>query len=228
MDSGQLQARRERKYPLSSGELRQFRWWHRSQGRAFTRAFPTRTVNNIYFEPPDWASYGDNVSGVSKRTKCRLRWYGHAETAEEVTFEVKLRRNAVGQKRQERISMAALRLPSLPLTQLYARLRPLLPAELRLQLDQSHRAVLYNRFCREYYETPDGLRMTVDTDMAYAPLAGPTLGTLRPIRSGAAAVVEFKYPRERQAETIQALRRFPFRATRFSKYVVGIDHLLPH
>ena len=112
MGGGQPQGRRERKYPLSAGELRQFRWWHRSQGRAFTRTFPNRTVNNIYFEPPDWASYGDNVSGVSDRTKCRLRWYDEVETAEEATFEVKHRRNAVGQKRQERIPMPALRLPS--------------------------------------------------------------------------------------------------------------------
>ena len=83
------------------------------------------------------------------------------------------------------------------------------------------------RFYREYYETSDGLRMTVDTGMAYAPLAGRSLETICPIRSGTTAVVELKYPLERQPEAIQALRRFPFRATRFSKYVIGIDHLLP-
>jgi hypothetical protein len=220
--------RRERKYPLSEDELREFRWWHRSQGRAFARAYPTRTVNNIYFDRPDWASYDDNMSGVSDRTKCRLRWYGETDGAKEATFEVKHRRNAVGHKLQQRIPMEALRLSSLPLTRLCGRLRVVLPAELRMPLEQSLRPVLYNRFCREYYEAPDGVRMTVDTDMAFAPLVSRPLPTLRPIRSGTAGVVEFKYSLDRQSEAIEALRRFPFRATRFSKYVVGVDHLLPH
>jgi len=228
MSGAEPQRRHERKYPLSAGELLHFRWWQRSHGQAFTRAHPTRTVNNIYFDPPDWASYSDNMSGVSDRTKCRLRWYGEVETAEEAIFEVKHRRNAVGHKRQQRIRMSAVRLQSLPITRLYARLRLLLRADLRLQLDQSHRPVLYNRFCREYYEAPDGLRMTVDTDIAYAPLPGRSLPTLRPMPSVMPAVVELKYPLERRPDAVEALRRFPFRATRFSKYVVGIDHLLPH
>ncbi len=220
--------RRERKYPLSAAELLQFRWWHRGHGQAFTPAYPTRTVNNIYFDSPDWANYGDNMSGVSDRTKPRLRWYGELETAAQATFEVKHRRNAIGHKHQQRIHMSELHLRSLPIGWLYPRLRVLLRGELRLQLDESHRPVLYNRFRREYYEAREGLRMTVDTDIVYAPLHGSSLPTLRPMPSAKPAVVELKYRLERRREAEEALRRLPFRATRFSKYVVGIDHFLPH
>ncbi len=228
MNGTEPHRRRERKYPLSVAELLRFRWWQRGHGCAFTPAYPTRTVNNIYFDPPDWASYGDNMSGVSDRKKCRLRWYGEPETAAEATFEVKHRRNAIGHKRQQRIPMSELHLRSLPIGQLCTRLRVLLRADLRLQLDQSHRPVLYNRFRREYYETLDGLRMTVDTDIVYAHLHRGSLPALRPRPGATPAVVEVKYPLERRPEAEEALRRFPFRATRFSKYVVGIDHLLPH
>lgn len=218
----------ERKYPLGASELLDFRWWHRTHGRGFELAYPDRTVNNVYFDSPDWEHYADNLSGTSSRTKCRLRWYGELETAERVTFEVKHRRNATGHKDQHAIAAADLGLAELPFARWYARLRPLLPGELRLELDQGHRPALFNRYRREYYANASGVRMTVDTGIVYASVQGGALRDLRPLPSAAPTVVEAKYPSDRRAEAEEALLRLPFRATRSSKYVIGIDHLLPH
>ena len=126
------------------------------------------------------------------------------------------------------IPAATLGLADLPFARLYARLRPLLPGDLRVQLDQGHRPALFNRYRREYYATTSGIRMTVDTGIVYAPVQGGSLRTLRPVPSAAPTVVELKYPSDRRAQAEAALRRMPFRATRSSKYVVGVDHLLPH
>jgi hypothetical protein len=218
----------ERKYPLTAAELRDFRWWHRTHGRDFARTYDDRTIHNVYFDSPDWERHGDNLSGTSSRTKCRLRWYGELEAAETVVFEAKHRRNAVGHKDQHALTATDLGLADLPLARLYERLRPLLPGELRLELDQGHRPALYNRYRREYYATPSGIRMTVDTGIAYAPVQGGSLRNLRPMPSAAPTVVELKYSSDRRAEAEVALRRLPFRATRSSKYVIGVDHLLPH
>jgi hypothetical protein len=228
MSSETSDRRCERKYPLSAADLVELRWWQQSHGRRFARTFPTRTVNNIYFDSPDWDSYADNMSGMSRRTKCRLRWYGSLEDLDAVTFEAKHRRNMVGHKRQQRLPAGDLDLASLPIGRLYERLRPRLEPELRLWLDQGHRPALYNRYRREYYAASDVLRMTVDTGIVYAPLHGGRLRGLRPMPSAAPTVVEFKYPFERRREAEEILRRLPFRATRSSKYVVGVDHLLPH
>jgi hypothetical protein len=225
---GEGQGRRERKYPLSRGELVQFRSWQITHGKAFARAHPPRVVSNIYFTAPDWASYSDNSAGISERVKCRLRWYGELETASEATFEAKQRRNAVGHKRQQRVPLQALALQAVPISRLHLRLRPLLAPGLRVLLDDGQRPVLYNRFTREYYETTAGLRMTVDTGMEYAALPGGSLRALHPIASAMPAVVEVKYSPEQRTEAMEALRHLPFRATRFSKYVVGVDHLFPH
>ncbi len=216
----------ERKYPLSAAEMLELRWWLRDHGPGFEPAYPSRDVNNVYFDSPNWDSYSDNRSGTSRRTKCRLRWYGDLETGEAATFEVKHRRHAIGHKRQQRIPMSELGLASLPFGGLYGRLRPLLQADLRLWLDQSHRPVLYDRYHREYYATSAGVRMTVDTRIVYALVHGGSFGRLH-LRPGAApAVLELKYPFERRREVEEALRHLPFRATRCSKYALGIDQLL--
>ena len=218
----------ERKYPLTAAELVELRWWHRTHGRDFEATFGDRIVNNVYFDSPDWEHYADNLSGMSRRTKCRLRWYGEAESADVVTFEAKHRRNATGHKEQHTLSAATLGLVDLPFARLYARLRPLLPGELRLHLDEGHRPALFNRYRREYYAAPSGVRMTVDTGIVYAPVQGGSLRTLRPMPSAAPTVVEIKYPSSRRAQAEAALRRMPFRATRSSKYAIGVDHLLAH
>jgi hypothetical protein len=216
----------ERKYPLSAGELLELRWWQRNHGHGFARAYPSRDVHNVYFDSPDWDCYAENRSGASRRTKCRLRWYGDPGAAEVATFEAKHRRHAVGHKRQQRVPMSALGLASLPIAGLYRRLRPLLPSDLKLWLDQGHRPVLYDRYRREYYATSAGVRMTVDTGIVYATLHGGPLGRLRLVAGATPAVLEIKYPFARRREAEEALRHLPFRATRCSKYVLGIGQVL--
>jgi hypothetical protein len=218
----------ERKYPLSAAELLDFRWWHRTHGRSFERAYEERTVNNVYFDSPDWHRYADNTSGISSRTKCRLRWYGDLDRAPTAVFEVKHRRNATGHKDQQVLSVADLGLSDQPLGTLYARLRPLLQPGLRLELDRGHRPALYNRYRREYYADGGGVRLTVDTGIEYAAVQGGTLGDLSLVPSAAPTVVEVKYDADRRDHAEVGLARFPFRATRSSKYVIGVDHLLGH
>jgi hypothetical protein len=226
MDDQGTSRRCERKYPLSAAEILELRWWQRNHGQGFEPAYPSRYVNNIYFDSPNWDSYSDTLCGSSRRTKCRLRWYGDLSTADVATFEAKHRRHAIGHKRQQRVPMSELELASLPVAGLYGRLRPLLPADLRLWLDQGHMPVLFNQYRREYYATSAGIRMTVDTGIAYVLLHGGLLGRLRLSPGAATGVLEVKYPFERRREVEEALQHLPFRATRCSKYALGIDQLL--
>jgi hypothetical protein len=109
---------------------------------------------------------------------------------------------------------------------LYRRLRPLLQGDLRLWLDQAHRPVLYDRYRREYYATPAGIRLTLDTNIVYALLHGGSLGALRLAPGVPPAVLEVKYPVEQRREAGEALLDLPLRAARCSKYALGIDQLL--
>ena len=51
-----------------------------------------RIVNSIYYDDDANSSVSDNISGISKRQKFRVRWYG-SDIAEKPTLEIKTRVN---------------------------------------------------------------------------------------------------------------------------------------
>ena len=65
----------------------------------FSRIHPNRTVNSLYFDDLEHSAVKDNLSGISNRSKYRLRWYGGTTNdVKNVIFEEKIRNGRVGQK----------------------------------------------------------------------------------------------------------------------------------
>ena len=44
--------------------------------KSFVRSFPSRTVNSLYFDSPNFFSASSNMAGDTNRSKFRIRWYG--------------------------------------------------------------------------------------------------------------------------------------------------------
>jgi len=65
--------RNERKYILFSGEFWKFKEYLIEKD--FKVSFPSRWVNSIYFDTKNFDFFNDNIQGISKRTKVRIRWY---------------------------------------------------------------------------------------------------------------------------------------------------------
>jgi len=218
-----LSHRFETKFPLDREQWYAFHAWRRDWGGRFEKAFPDRIINNLYFESHDLEAVADNKAGISRRSKCRLRWYADTVRPTSCDFEIKHRRNATGSKQRRSIAVEPgwfQRLWSLP-----ERLRPLLDPAMRVYLDAYRVPALFNRYRREYFSTPDGIRMTIDTQLRFA---DPSRGLLRDDRfaeSAVSAVVELKYPLELRRIAVEYLSEFPVRPSRCSKYVLGIEHV---
>ena len=69
-------ARYELKLICNGQWLAQTRSWIRLHPIGFTTAYSPRQVNNIYLDTPTFDTLNANLTGVSKRKKLRLRWYG--------------------------------------------------------------------------------------------------------------------------------------------------------
>lgn len=220
------QARYERKFLPATYSLAEVLGLIRWHPALFREAYPPRAVNNLYFDTPGLHHYHSHLAGAAERLKVRLRWYGsYAGRAEHPVLEFKSKHGAVGRK-------ASHRLPALEIDGGFPEG---LASSVRRQVEETVRPsleclrpVLANRYHRRYFQSAGGAcRLTVDTALEFA---APHLGFhLRPAlpEQAPALIVELKYDVSRAAEAEEMAARFPFRLTRCSKYVLGVQTLAP-
>jgi len=86
---------------------------------------------------------------------------------------------------------------------------------------------LVNRYLRSYYANPGGrFRITIDTELAFYKVNPLVNRFLVKDINHHAVIVELKYEQEYEDLANQISSAFPFRLTRSSKYVEGIDRFL--
>jgi len=192
----------------------------------FREPYPERWVNNLYFDTPERRHYFDHVHGMANRAKVRVRWYGEArQQVDSPVLEFKTRHGMVSGKTSHPLpplnldgdfgrdaSAAALRSPNLP-------------AAMRLRV-QGLEPALLNRYRRRYFCSADGtLRLTLDWELEFF-LPRNSSGSTRPLpHAGPAVIVELKYAESHSEAAARAANEFPFRLTRCSKYVLGVECL---
>ena len=90
----------ERKFHAERTSLAKILWMVRSHSYGLFEVYPSRYINNIYFDTNCLKSYVDNVEGVSDRHKIRLRWYGNdREQLTNSRLEIKIKRGVAGFKK---------------------------------------------------------------------------------------------------------------------------------
>ena len=190
---------------------------------AFREVYHPRFVNNIYFDTPSLDHYQDNVRGVSNRVKCRIRWYGAplGPIARPI-LELKRKRALLGFKNLYPLAPFSLD-HGFDAPTLFEKSD--LPEPLRCDL-AALQPVLMNRYLRSYFLSRDGhYRLTVDREVGFRrPTRGPGR-TPTWIRPDGRVIVELKFGVGLDDDGARIATRFPFRLTRSSKYVIGVDTL---
>lgn len=195
--------------------------------RLFYEPYPPRHVNNLYMDSPEMTNYYENVDGATQRRKVRVRWYG--EPFGEIShpmLEVKRKEGLVGTKHTYPLSAFPMNTGFCVEVLQDALDASDLQPEARLAL-RSLNVVLFNRYYRHYYATHDGaFRLTLDTQMEYYKVNG-LLGNrfVHRQRNYRDVVVELKYEVEQEQGANGVAGFFPFRVTRNSKYVQGIERV---
>ena len=91
--------RYERKFLISNRFQRSIAQELKLHPSIFIEAYPERRVNNFYYDDISFASFFNNVMGVSSRKKTRVRYYG--ETIGEIIspkLELKIKNGLLGTK----------------------------------------------------------------------------------------------------------------------------------
>ena len=192
----------------------------------FRELYPMRYVNNIYLDSPLLSDYYSNVNGYRQRQKVRLRWYHDLfRKVDDGILEFKKKEGEVGTKEQHPFPSFIFdtNLTEPAFRDLFK--TPGLPEKVKYQLQDVEFAIC-NRYRRWYYATPDKrYRATIDAGLTFHHLGKLTNRFLHTHRDPYHLVVELKYMVKDDPDAHRIINALPFRITRSSKYVSGIEHI---
>jgi SPX domain protein involved in polyphosphate accumulation len=218
--------RLERKFFISSLGKAEVEHIVKLHPAMFSEIYNQRYVNNIYFDYADWNNYRDAVVGASKRLKIRIRWYGALfGTIDTPVLELKGKQGLVGSKASYPLSAFALD-RSLNVQRIrHVVDRSELPRAVEEEL-KSLSPTLLNHYSRKYYRSADGnFRITLDTDRMFFRLGRQNNSLMQFIRDDAGVILELKYDSDKDEDANCITNLFPFRLTKSSKYVSGIEQI---
>lgn len=187
----------------------------------FRQSYPARIVNNLYLDTPSLSAYRDHVNGSSCRVKTRIRWYG-APVAQipAPVLEWKLKSGQLSGK-------TSTPLPPIQLNRGGAKgaFEPLLrssavPEAVRASVQSLHSSLL-NSYRRSYFVSADRrFRLTVDSELNFAHPHHAGCFEESPL-----VIIEIKYAPAEADAAPRMTNAFPFRVSRCSKYLLGIQEL---
>lgn len=192
----------------------------------FSEIYYRRYVNNIYFDTAGTENYFDNVDGAEIRQKFRIRWYGDLfGFIEKPVLEIKRKKGLLGSK--ESYELRPFRIGDDPdFTVIAAAINASdIPERIKMGL-KAMTPMLLNCYGRKYFLSADGsFRITLDTDLSFYPMAGRNNFFFHKWLDDLNVILEMKYERDKDHLADNVASAFPFRLTRSSKYVSGLEQL---
>jgi len=192
----------------------------------FSEIYYERRVNNIYIDSFDMVNYFDNVIGLEKRTKVRIRWYEDMlSDIQDPVLEFKIKNGLV-------CSKASFPLHGFRLDANFSKatLQDLFKtSEIsdRLKLDLKCMDIsLLNSYKRKYFLSADKrYRLTLDSNLEFYGMTVFKNQFLDRSVDHASVILEVKYGEDHDSEANRITSLFPFRMTKSSKYIMGIERL---
>lgn len=198
----------EKKFNLDTKYLTNFLIELNNNG--FYEIYEKRTINNIYYDD-SYSNFNDNVEGVSKRVKPRIRWYGPLFGSSNKTLEFKKKSGHVGTKNY--IKIGEIKFETLSDILENSTLDSLFNNQSDYNTFYKYEISLINSYNRVYFENKLlNIRITIDRDIKYIDPKSEILLNDNPI------VVEIKYDIDTDFKNI-----FNFLVlSKNSKYVRGV------
>lgn len=198
----------------------------KSHPAIFREIYHERAVNNIYLDSFNLQHYFDNINGVDRRLKIRIRWYGQLfGLIKNPTLELKLKHNLhVGKLLYPLKSFALDDNFSIDIIRNVLNEGPFSDV-VRFHLIGLS-APLLNTYSRKYFLSSDSrYRVTVDAGMKVYKLMPYQNNFLHTSADYNGAIIELKYNNPHDKFVDGITNYFPFRMTRSSKYVDGVAKL---
>jgi len=205
--------RYERKYRITDTSIDIIRHVLDLHPAGFSKQFPDRQVNSIYYDDPSFSNVNSNVSGISRRSKYRIRWYGSdLVMIRKPILEKKIKENQLGFKEYEPLEDFNLNTDLFQISQIP-------------QVQNSNLfPVVGVHYQRSYFLSfHKKLRVTIDRSIHFSQISHYILS--RPKTIDSAIILEVKYEQSDTKEADQLLNTLPFRITKNSKYLSAVESI---
>jgi SPX domain protein involved in polyphosphate accumulation len=195
----------------------------------FSKIYSQRFVNNIYFDSINLTSYYDNVDGVTNRIKHRIRWYGELSgLIEKPTLELKRKNGYLGRKYLYPVHPFELN-NHLNFQKILKILIESNVPRIIIERLKNFPPMLINRFSRRYFKSADGrYRITIDSNFLLYRFDRQYNSLLNKLTDDINVILELKYNQDFDRDADSITNYFPFRMTKSSKYVSGVEKLLTY
>jgi len=216
--------RYERKFAISDISVHGIEEVVKNHPAYFKEIFEIRYINNIYFDTQNLTHYYDNSFGKAQRKKYRIRWYGDINSVvKNPILEIKIKDALLGTKESYKLKAFSIKSDNL----LNSIMRSLQNSGLpeRVFEEIKHIApTLVNRYKRKYFiDFSKNYRITVDSKIEYYNVSSKQIFFKEQIRDDNSVILELKYNQENNDNASSISSQLPFRMTKNSKYVNGIE-----
>lgn len=159
--------RYERKYTIEKNQL--YKLITELYNNKFYSLYDSRRINNIYFDTHDFNAVTENIEGLSRRVKKRVRWYGPSFENSKKNLEIKIKNEFLNRK--EKYKLGDFKIPDYSSISGFDKL-------LRQKLNDykciyeneltSLKPTLFNSYDRCYYfNSFSNIRLTIDENLSY-------------------------------------------------------------
>ena len=214
--------RYERKYVIRQNDKYRISHLIKNNDLFFKPIFYPRIINSIYFDNENLELYKQNINGLCKRKKFRIRWYSNDEFS---NLEVKIKNGFLGTKEIYPIGPILKKNKQISFREIDKRISKL-HKEMNLKLVLSSlKPTLFVRYKRSYFLSKIiDCRLTLDEGIKYYKIVNKHLN-INP-RKTLNSIVELKYPSYLCSFELNSFSKFPFKNSKYSKYVSGIQKFL--
>jgi len=189
----------------------------------FHEVYCHRWVNNIYLDTIFLKNLREHIDGQADRSKLRVRWYGYmVGDVDNPGLELKVKSGELGYKLRHRMNGFHFS-SDLDLKSFKHSMKETKFSEDFLDVLTGTVPVLINRYQRRYFLSQDkSYRLTLDYGLQIIPLYGHCRSNCVYKYPASHVIIEIKYSREHDGNLGDITTMFPFRLSKFSKYVDGI------
>ena len=220
-------SRFETKFSISNLAFDKIRYIIKTHPAIFNEIYYKRHVNNIYFDNLDFSSFKDNIEGVSERKKVRIRWYGDLfGLCKNPVLEIKYKKGFLGWKEKHLLPDFNLNLnKGFNYEKIFFNLLKKKNYDLHKLKLQFLKPSLLNRYERIYYLSFNKkYRITLDNNMEFFSI-NPINNHIKTFSDYEKNIVELKYDENYRDDAVKITNYLPFRMTKSSKYVIGLDRI---